>query len=122
MTEKEAKMKGYQYTGHYSRYKEEMKAKIQELKNLGFKAVLVPVKANPYSRGQNTGITGYSIYAEPALGISEALDNYTARVERQSFLMEDLLQKHKREVEELQKRFDEEIAKKAELEAQLDRR
>jgi len=62
MNEKQAKEAGYMHHGAYSSNQEEMRIRRDELKALGNKAVMVPVKANPYSRGQNTGIVGYAIW------------------------------------------------------------
>jgi len=62
MNERQARDKGYIFTGAYKRSREELAPRVAELKTAGYKAVIVTVPDSPLSRG---GVgTGYSIYAE----------------------------------------------------------
>jgi hypothetical protein len=62
MNEKQAKERGYHFTGNYERRKEDLNSELEKLRSEGFKAVMVIVPDSPYSRGI-VGV-GYSIYAE----------------------------------------------------------
>ena len=65
MTEKQAIEKGYQYTGCYSRNKEDLKiTQKNRFSSQGYKSVIIIItkKDNPLSRGP-IGV-GYSIYAD----------------------------------------------------------
>jgi hypothetical protein len=62
MTEKQASINGYEFTGHYSHDKENQKNEAKKIRKLGFKACVVSIPPNKYSRGHHG--TGYSVYAE----------------------------------------------------------
>ena len=69
MNEQQAKKAGLLFTGHYYFNNEKtiakaaVKAAAKAIRKLGFKAKIVTVHANSFSRIQNTGITGWSVYA-----------------------------------------------------------
>lgn len=60
-TEREARERGYVFTGIYGWDKEVIKDR-QKAEFIGYKTLLVNVPASPLSRG---GMTGYSVYVEP---------------------------------------------------------
>jgi len=63
MNEQKARAEGLSFTGCYKRDKEVVKEEAKRIRKLGFKARIVTEYANPLSRGQNAGITGWSVYA-----------------------------------------------------------
>lgn len=60
-TEREARARGYVFTGIYDWDKEKVKERQKEF--VGYKTLLVTVPADPLSRGSHG--TGYSVYVEP---------------------------------------------------------
>ena len=62
MTEKQARDKGYIFTGIYERDKEEVKSRKKDLEFENYRTVLVVVPDSKYSRGPKG--TGYSLYVE----------------------------------------------------------
>lgn len=60
MNERQAREKGYEFTGAYSRDKEEMKARAKRERDEGNKAVVVNVPPNRLSRGHRG--MGYAVY------------------------------------------------------------
>ena len=77
MTKKQAQEQGLHFTGIYNRDKEETQKRIAEarIKYPKARIVLVPERANPLSRGQNTGIVGYSAYADYIYSAYEQVHN-----------------------------------------------
>lgn len=74
MTEKLAMEKGYEYTGCYSRDKEDLKiTQRNKFSSQGYKSVIITKKDNPLSRGP-IGV-GYSIYAEKKYRIDIAIQD-----------------------------------------------
>lgn len=112
MNKRDAVNKGYQFTGSYNRDKEIIVTEIAELKSQGFKVVIVPAKTHGYN-------SGYSVYAEPKLFLTRQQAQYKKRVDDQESRMEFLLEKHRKEIAELQNTFSEETEKKAELDKKL---
>ncbi|MHA1410895.1 MAG: hypothetical protein ACTSQY_11405 [Candidatus Odinarchaeia archaeon] len=88
MNERQAIEKGYSFTGVYKNNKEDVKARKVEFKS--YKTVIVPVKANPYSRGQKTGITGYSLYAEQKYFVDQRIKELEKEVDSFTNKMRDL--------------------------------
>ena len=62
MNEKQARGKGYSFTGVYNSMKDDTIARRDRIKADGYKAILVYVPTSKYSRGGGSG--GYSVYAE----------------------------------------------------------
>lgn len=62
MNKKQAESKGYRFTGVYESDKEKVIARRDELKQKGYKAIVVTVPPNKLSRGFHGD--GYSLYAE----------------------------------------------------------
>ena len=63
MKESQAIEEGLSFTGWYKQIKSETVEEAKRIRKLGFKAKVVTVYASRYARGQNTGITGWSVYA-----------------------------------------------------------
>jgi len=81
MNEQKARQEGLSFTGCYERDKESVKEEAKKIRKLGFKARVVTKYANPLSRGQNTGITGWSVYADKKYFASKALEENKKRKE-----------------------------------------
>ena len=86
MKESQARAEGLDFTGIYSRYKEEVKVKAAEIRKAGYRAVVCTIPPNPYSRGHYGN--GYSCYVEPKYGkdrraaeLRIRLSGHDARVE-----------------------------------------
>jgi len=62
MNEQQARNKGYSFTGHYQRTKETIMNNLNQLRDTGYKAVIVTEPDSKYSRG--TRGKGYALYAE----------------------------------------------------------
>lgn len=60
MNERQAREKGYQFSGYYSKNRVEVKQWIEDERKKGNKAILVTVPQHPLSRGYHG--TGYSVY------------------------------------------------------------
>lgn len=70
MTEKDARAKGYQFTGHYSSQEPEViKAKAVEIRSEGFNACVVSTSF----KTRWGGGTGYSVYAEKKFFIQKGI-------------------------------------------------
>ena len=62
MNEKQARDRGYSFTGVYNFAKEDSVARLDQIKANRYKAILVYIPTSKYSRGGGSG--GYSVYAE----------------------------------------------------------
>ena len=62
MNEAKAKQIGLNFTGCYNSDKEVVKAEAKRIRKLGFNAYVVTNRASKLSRGQRSGITGWSVY------------------------------------------------------------
>ena len=62
MNEEQARREGLGFTGHYSHNKDEQKAHAKEIRDQGFRAIVVNVPTSKLSRGYRG--MGYSVYAE----------------------------------------------------------
>lgn len=100
MNEKQARAKGYCFTGWYSFDKEEMKTKSSEIKAQGFKSVVVTVPGDPLSRGG--AITGYSVYVEEAYIIMEILESLEAKYKHFDRRFKEMKERHEEELKNLE--------------------
>jgi len=106
MIKEQAEMEGLLFTGVYenSYNKEKVKKRASEFRKQGYRAVVVSEKANKYARGQNTGIVGYSVYIEQKYFEDERKKKLRFELEGIPGKKEHLLEKYKKELEELEKR------------------
>jgi len=100
MTEKQAREKGYSFTGNYERSKETIKEQAEEYKKEGYKVVICTVPDSPLSRG-GAG-TGYSIYAEPKYFIDKEIKDINNRLSRIDKRKQDALEKYNKEIEDIE--------------------
>ena len=82
MTEKQAREKGFSFTGVYERFKEDLNERAMKFKKAGYKYAIVTEPDSKLSRGPIS--CGYSIYAEERYHKDKRqleLQNRLARIE-----------------------------------------
>ena len=87
MNARQAEKEGYEFTGAYSRNKEEMKEGAKKERKEGYKAIVVYVPSSKYSRGYRGG--GYSVYRKDTPKTIERKEN--ERKEKEQKLMADTM-------------------------------
>ncbi len=78
MNEQQARDIGYSFTGIYERNKDDVTQRLNDMREMGYKAVIVTVPDSPLSRG--TVGTGYSVYAEREYFTDKEIAKITARL------------------------------------------
>jgi len=103
MTSRQADESGYNYTGVYSRDKEEIKERIVEEKKKGNKAVIVNTPTSGYARGYKG--MGYSMYVikSPANLKAEKIKYYEIMIKNTEFKLKEKLEEIK-ELEGIKRR------------------
>jgi len=106
MNEREARNRDYQFTGIYSRWKDEaIEARMAEIKKDGCKAVWVKSDSG-----------GYSIYADERYFANETLKNFDKEMQGIVNTKQWLLDKYQEELKKVQEREERLIQRKEECE------
>jgi hypothetical protein len=117
MTEHEARKHGLQYTGHYNNDKEIVKAKAEEIRKSGFRAVVVTIPHSPLSRGY--GGTGYTVYVERKYALSNSAVEYRKQLEREADSYKRLQDEYEKKLAEMKESYDKVRERLATVEAEL---
>jgi len=88
MNWKQAKEKGFDFTGIFSWDKEEVKNRAKQIRGKGYKCYLVSEPPDPLSRGHHG--TGYSVYAEPKYELDKQAEDIKLRISRHQAILDNL--------------------------------
>jgi len=99
MNERQARERGYEFSGNYSWDKEEIKHKIASYRKAGFKALLVTIPPNPYSRGGHG--PGYSAYLEPKYFLVRSIQDLTRELKDMPTMKKQVYYEYNNEINKI---------------------
>jgi len=121
MNERQAESEGLQFTGIYSRNKEEARARLDQERasHPGAKLKLVTVPDSKLSRGG--GGKGWSIYADRVYFLQERLKDLDSSIAAHYSHEQSMLARHRKELETLLEAQEREVRERHEKTAELHR-